>query len=412
MEILKEISRLKAIFASESLLMSFIKEEFFEIRERYADERRTTIVEDLGDIDFEDMIVEEDMVVFITNHNYAKRNALSLYRAQKRRGQGAMGIIPKDGDFLRHLFVASTHDTILIFTDSGHVHKVKVYQLPQAGRAAKGSSLKNLLSLKTEENVAAILPIQSFEENKYILMATKNGIVKKTPLIDYCNIRVGGIRAINIDDTDELIAIRITNGEQDVFLATSKGISIRFHEKDARSMGRVTRGVIGIRMAKDDHLVGMEVLNEGAMILTVTENGYGKRTAIEAYRKQKRGGKGLINIKVTERNGAVIGILQSFGDDEFMMITDIGKIIRIKVDLESLRTIGRSTQGVQLQDLGSHGNHIMAIAPVLEREYSGSDDSQENPLESIETDGQEDDDMEPTILPEMIETIEMEETDE
>jgi DNA gyrase subunit A len=374
LEILKEISRLKAILGSEMLLMNLIKEELQEIKERYADERRTMIVEDTGEIDFEDMIVEEDMVVFITNHNYAKRNPLSLYRAQKRRGQGATGIVPKEGDFLRHLFVASTHDTILIFTDSGQVYKLKVYQLPQAGRAAKGSSLKNLLSLKSEENVAAILPIQSFEENKNVLMATKNGIVKKTPLIDYKNIRIGGIRAINIDDNDELITVRITTGNQDVFMATQKGLGIRFNEKDARPMGRNTRGVIGIRLNKDDRVVGMEILKEGALILTVTENGYGKRTSIEEYRHQKRGGKGLINIKVTDRNGPVVGILQSFGDDELMMITDMGKIIRIRVNLESLRTIGRSTQGVKLQDLGADGQRVLAIAPVLEREACDEDD--------------------------------------
>lgn len=238
LEILKEISRLKAILGSERLLMNLIKSELLEIKDKYADERRTVIMEDAGEIDFEDMIVEEDMVVFITHQNYAKRNPLSLYRAQKRRGQGATGIIPKEGDFLKHLFVASTHDTILIFTDSGQVYKLKVYQLPQAGRAAKGSSLKNLLSLKADENVAAILPIQSFEENEQnILMATRRGVVKKTPLVDYKNIRVGGIRAINIDEGDELIAARITSGNQDVFIATREGLGIRFNEKDARSMG-------------------------------------------------------------------------------------------------------------------------------------------------------------------------------
>ncbi|MBN1296590.1 DNA gyrase subunit A [bacterium] len=374
LEILKEINRLKAILGSESLLMNVIKEELLEIKEKYADERRTLIVDDLGEIDFEDMIVEEDMVVFITDQNYAKRNPLSLYRAQKRRGQGATGIIPKEGDYLRHLFVASTHDTILIFTDKGQVHKLKVYQLPQAGRAAKGSSLKNLLSLGPEENVAAILPIQSFQEDRFILMVTKNGIIKKTTLTDYSNIRSGGIRAIIIDDEDELIAVRLTNGSQHVFMATHLGMSIRFDENDARSMGRVTRGVIGIRLEEGDHVVGMEVLKEGAIILTVTQNGFGKRTSIDEYRIQKRGGKGLINIKVTHRNGPVVGILQSFGDDEFLMITDIGKIIRIRVDLESLRTIGRSTQGVKLQDLGADGNAILAIAPVLEREVSGDED--------------------------------------
>lgn len=381
LEILKEISRLKAILGSEQLLMNLIKSELLEVKDRYADERRTLIMEDAGEIDFEDMIVEEDMVVFITHQNYAKRNALSLYRAQKRRGQGATGIIPKEGDFLKHLFVASTHDTILIFTDSGQVYKLKVYQLPQAGRAAKGSSLKNLLSLKSDENVAAILPIQSFEENKYILMATRRGVVKKTPLVDYKNIRVGGIRAINIDEGDELIAARITSGNQDVFIATRGGLGIRFNEMDARPMGRNTRGVIGIRLVKNDDVVGMEILKEGALILVVTENGFGKRTSIEEYRIQKRGGKGLINIKVTERNGAVVGILQSFGDDEFMMITDTGKIIRIRVDLESLRTIGRSTQGVKLQDLGADGNRILAIAPVLERETSDEDELEDDDID-------------------------------
>ncbi len=384
LELLKEISRLKAILGSKDLLMNLIKEELLEVRSKYADERRTQILEDTGEIDFEDMIVEEDMVVFITHDNYAKRNALSLYRAQKRRGQGAMGIIPKDDDFLEHLFVASTHDTILIFTDAGLVHKLKVYQLPQAGRSAKGSSLKNLLSLGAEENVAAILPIQSFESDKYIMMVTAKGIVKKSPLKDYANIRTGGIKSIVMDEGNRLIAVRLTTGNQDIFLATKMGLSIRFNETDARSMGRVTRGVRGIRLndSVKDEVVGMEVLREGAMILTVTENGYGKRTNIEEYRNQKRGGKGLINIKVTPRNGPVIGILQSMGDDEFMMITTAGKIIRIKIDLDSLRSIGRSTQGVQLQDMGSEGIKVQTVALVVEREQS---DDNNNGLSDSDT---------------------------
>ncbi len=376
MELLKEINRLKAILDSESLLMNLIKDELLQIKEKYNDERRTTILESTSEIEFEDLIVEEDMVVFITHNNYAKRNALSLYRAQKRRGQGATGIIPKDGDFLEHLFVANTHDIILIFSDKGRVYKLKVYQLPQAGRAAKGSSLRNLLSIQSDEKVAAILPIQKFEEDRYILMATKNGIVKKTPLLAYANIRSGGIRAINLDSGDDLIAVHLTDGNQDIFLATKNGMSIRFSEKDIRSMGRVTRGVIGVRLAEDDHVVGMEVLREGAMMLTVTENGYGKRTDIEEYRKQKRGGKGLINIKVSARNGPVAGILQSFGDDEFLMITSAGKIIRIRVDMDSLRSIGRTTQGVKLQDFGQEDAKVLAVARIVERE-TGSRDSKD-----------------------------------
>jgi DNA gyrase subunit A len=368
LELLKEISRLKAILGSEVLLMNLIKDELLEIKAKYGDERRSEILDATGDIEFEDMIVEEDMVVFITHDNYAKRNALSLYRAQKRRGQGATGIIPKDGDFLEHLFVASTHDIILIFTDKGSVYKLKVYRLPQAGRAAKGSSLKNLLMLNPDENVSAILPIPDFEGDKFILMGTRKGIIKKTALIQYSNIRTNGIRAIKLDEDDQLISVRLTDGNQQIFIATRNGMSIKFSEKDARPMGRVTQGVIGIRLGKNDAVVGMEVLREGAMMLTVTENGYGKRTNIEEYRIQKRGGKGLINIKVSDRNGPVTGIIQSFGDDEFLMITSAGKLIRIRVDLDSLRSIGRSTQGVQLQDLGQEGTKVLALARVIERE--------------------------------------------
>ncbi|MBN1355691.1 DNA gyrase subunit A [bacterium] len=377
LDLLKEISRLKAILGSEALLLNVIKDELLEIKAKYGDERRTEILEATSEIELEDMIVEEDMVVFITHDNYAKRNALSLYRAQKRRGQGATGIIPKEGDFLEHLFVASTHDIILIFTDRGIVYKLKVYQLPQAGRSAKGNSLKNLLSMMPDENVSAILPIQSFDSNQFILMGTRKGIVKKTALREYSNIRTNGIRAIKLDEDDRLIAVRLTDGNQHVFMATRNGMSIRFGEKDVRAMGRVTQGVIGIRLVPEDSVVGMEVLREGALMLTVTENGYGKRTDIEEYRSQKRGGKGLINIRVTQKNGPVIGVIQSFGDDEFLMVTSAGKLIRIHVDMESLRSIGRSTQGVQLQDIGKDGGKVLAVARVVEKET----DQPENGLE-------------------------------
>ncbi len=389
-DILQEISRLKAILASDALLMNVIKEELLEIRQKYSDPRRTIILEDASDIEFEDMIVEEDMVVFITHDNYAKRNPLSLYRAQKRRGQGATGIIPKEDDFLEHLFVANTHDTILIFTDKGLVHKLKVYQLPQAGRAAKGSSLKNLLQLSTDEKVAAILPIKNFNADQYILMATRNGIVKKTALDDYANIRIGGIKAIIIEEGDELISARLTNGDQDVFLATRMGMSIRFKETDVRPMGRATQGVKGIALKSQDSVVGMEVLREGSMILTITENGFGKRTNIDEYRDQHRGGTGLINIKVTPRNGPVVGIIQSFGDDEFLMVTTAGKIIRIRVDMESLRSIGRSTQGVHLQDVGKDGGKVRVVALVVERDNNEPGEPMELetvPEESIPSDG-------------------------
>ena len=388
LDLLKEINRLKAILDSEALLMGLIKTELLEVKEKYGDARRTVILEATSDIDFEDMIVEEDMVVFITHDNYAKRNALSLYRAQKRRGQGATGIIPKEGDFLEHLFVASTHDTIMIFTDQGLVYQLKVYQLPQAGRMAKGSSLKNLLALGADDKVAAILPIRNFEDEKYIVMATKNGIVKKTPLIAYSNIRSNGIRAIKLDKDDELIVVRLASGNQDIFLATRNGLSIKFNDSEVRPMGRVTQGVIGIRLEKEDHVIGMEILREGALILTITENGYGKRTSIEEYRAQRRGGKGLINIKVTHRNGPVFGILQSFGDDEFLMSTTTGKLIRIRVDMESLRSIGRSTQGVQLQDLGSENAKVTAVARVIEKD-SGEEDEAEDEYETEEDSGEE-----------------------
>ncbi len=392
LELLKEISRLRAILESEALLMNLIKTELLEIKAKFGDQRRTLILDADSEIDYEDMIAEEDMVVFVTHENYAKRTLLSLYRAQKRRGQGATGIIPKEGDFTEHLIFAGTHDILLIFTDKGRVYRLKVYQLPQGSRTARGSSLKNLLSLESDENVRAILPIKKFEEGKFIMMGTRNGIVKKTSLVEYDTNRSGGLKAIIIDDGDELISVRLTSGEQDVFIATHQGMSIRFKETDVRPMGRATRGVIGIRLEPDDHVIGMEVLYDGALMLTVSENGYGKRTSIEEYRTQTRGGKGLINMKITERNGPVMGILQSFGDDEFLMVTSHGKLIRIRVDMESLRSIGRSTQGVMLQDIAREGAKIVAVARVVERE-GGEDRGDEN--------GDAGDDEPETVQPEL-----------
>ncbi len=362
-DLIKNISRFKAILDSPSMVFQIIKEEMKEIKERHGNERRTEILRDIEDIDVEDLIAEEDMVVTISHDGYIKRNPISLYRAQRRGGKGLTGVKTKAEDFVEILFVASSHDYLLFFTNKGRVYWKKVHEIPEAGRMSRGKAIVNLLDLKRGERVATTLSVRGFDQGKYLVMATKKGLVKKTELTSYSHPRAVGIVGLKIRDEDELMAVRVTNGEQDIFLTTRQGKSIRFHESDLRGMGRVAAGNIGIRMEPGDEVVGMEILNEGATILTVTENGYGKRTRTEEYRCQSRGGKGILTIRATERNGPVVSSYQVTDQDQLMIITGQGKIIRLRVADISL--IGRNTQGVRLINLGE-GEKVVGMARLMD----------------------------------------------
>jgi DNA gyrase subunit A len=362
-DLLKSISQFKAILDSPAMVLQIVKDEMKEIRETFGDERRTEILYETGEIEIEDLIAEEDMVVTISHDGYIKRNPISLYRAQRRGGKGLTGVRPKEEDFVELLFVASSHDYFLFFTNKGRVHWKKVHEIPEAGRMSRGKAIVNLLELQRGERVATTLAVRTFETGKYVVMATRDGLVKKTELSAYSNPRAGGIVAIKINEEDELIGARVSTGGQDIFLSTRLGKSIRFHESKIREMGRVAAGNIGIRMEGGDRVVGMEVLDEGATILTVTENGFGKRTRTEEYRVQGRGGKGILAIKTTQRNGPVVYAYQVTDQDQLMIITGHGKIIRFRV--ADISIIGRNTQGVKLIEL-AEGEKVVAVAKVME----------------------------------------------
>jgi len=347
-EVQKEIKRLSELLSSEEKILDMVGEELSEVKDKYADERRTEIVGQTEEIQLEDLIAEEDMVVTITHSGYIKRNPVSLYRAQKRGGKGKTGMSTKTEDFVSNLFVASTHANILFLTDKGKAYVKKVHEIPQAGRAAKGKAIVNILPLDQGEKVQTVLPVREFEEGKYLITATKKGLVKKTDLMAYANIRSSGIIAVLIDEGDELIWADITDGNQDVFLTSRKGKSVRFREGEVRPMGRGTRGVKGMTIGKGDELVSMETLSpqSDAALMLVTERGLGKRTRMDEYPVKHRGGQGVIAIKTTERNGKVVSATQVTDDDEMMLITNKGKILRLKVS--GVSVIGRATQGVRL----------------------------------------------------------------
>jgi DNA gyrase subunit A len=349
LEIIKTIERLKQILASEAMILQLIREELSEIKRLYGDERRTEIIEDTTEIQLEDLIVEEDMVVTISHSGYIKRNPISLYRSQRRGGRGITGMETKEDDFVEHLFVASTHDYFLFFTNLGRLYWLKVHEIPQAGRLARGKAIVNVLNLQPQEKVATTLPVPSFEEGKSVIMVTRQGMVKKTDLMSFSRPRSGGIIATTIQEGDELIAAAVTQGEQDIFLGTRNGLSIRFKETDIREMGRLAQGVRGIRLSADDWVVGVEVLSREGTLLTVTENGFGKRSRTEDYREQGRAGKGIITIKTTDKKGPVVKVLQVTDEDDVMIITDGGKIIRLRV--KDISVLGRNTQGVRLINL-------------------------------------------------------------
>jgi DNA gyrase subunit A len=363
--ILKDIARFKEILASERLVLNIIKDELTEIQEQFGDDRYTEIIEETKEITIEDMIVEEDMVVTISKRGYIKRNPITLYRNQRRGGKGKTAMGTKEDDFVEHLFVASTHHTFLFFTNRGRVYWRKVYDMPQAGRMSLGKAIVNLLNFGKDERLTTVLAVPEFEPGYHVLMATKQGVIKKTDLMAFSRPRSGGIIALNLLEGDELIAARITDGTLNVFLGSRMGKAIRFHESDVRPSGRVATGVRGMRLAKGDQIVGAEVLSHGQTLFAVTENGYGKRTSIDEYPVQKRGGKGVISIKTTERNGLVIGILLVSDDDDLMLMTNIGKVIRMQVN--SISIISRNTQGVKLMGMDAD-ERVAGAARLAEKE--------------------------------------------
>ena len=361
--VLKDIARFREILGNERLVLDIIKEEIAEIQKEFADVRRTEIVHDTTEINIEDMIVEEDMVVTISKDGYIKRNPITLYRIQRRGGKGKTAMGTKEEDFVEHLFVASTHHTFLFFTNQGKVYWRKVYDIPQAGRTSRGKAVINLLNLAPDEKLTTVMAVAAFEPGHHILMTTRNGLVKKTDLMAFSRPRSGGIIAITLLTGDELIEARLTDGTYNVFLVSAMGKSIRFHEAEVRPSGRTSQGVRGMRLAKSDCIVGMAVLSHGQTLFTLTENGYGKRTSVDEYPIQKRGGKGVITIKTSERNGKVVALLLVEEDDNVMLMTDAGKLIRIPVN--GVSVISRNTQGVKLIDI-EEGEVVVGAARIEE----------------------------------------------
>jgi len=360
---LKEIERLKAILGSEALVSNIVKEELSEIKKKYADERRTEIASETKEITIEDLIMDEEMVITVSHQGYIKRNPLSTYRSQRRGGKGLIGMETKEEDFVEQLFIGATHDYMLFFSNLGRLYWLKAFQIPEAGRATRGKPLVNLLSLSEGERITTALPVRQFKEG-FLVMFTEKGIVKKTALEDYSNPRGKGIIAITLDEGDELIAVRKTDGKSDLIIGTRNGLSIRFNEEDVRDTGRTSMGVKGIKLIKGDEVVSALVAEEKTAILTVTEKGLGKRSKIEDYPVQHRGGKGVISIKIAERGGKAVGLMQVRDEDEVVMITSSGKIIRTLAKDISLH--GRNTQGVRLMDVGE--DKVVSIAKVVEKD--------------------------------------------
>ena len=365
-EILKRMEYLRSVLGSEALVRKIIKEELQAIKEEYKDERRTQIVSEEADINVEDLIAEEEVVVTVTHAGYIKRNPVSLYRAQRRGGKGKIGMGIKDEDFVETLFTASTHDYLLFFTDAGKVFWLKVHEIPEAGRAAKGKAMVNLLALSGDEKVTATLPVKEFRDDRYVFMATRQGVIKKTELSAYSNPRQGGIIALSLDDGDKLIGVQITDGQREILLGTRQGIVIRFKEDEVRPMGRTAHGVRGITLEEGNEVIGMETITPDSTtaVLTITEGGFGKRTPVSEYRLQGRGGKGIISVKTTERNGLAVGFVQVRENDEIMMMSSKGKILRCRVD--KIREVGRNTQGVRVLEMEEADDRVVGVARLAD----------------------------------------------
>jgi DNA gyrase subunit A len=364
-ELLKLIERLLAILSSDKLLMQIVVDELRQVQTKYGDERRTEILADEGEFRIEDLIAEEDMAITVSNTGYIKRTAISSYRNQRRGGKGRIGMRTREEDFVNHLFVASTHAYIMIFSDRGRAYWLKVHEIPDVGPDGRGKAIANLVAMEEGERIAALLAVKEFEENKFIVMGTRRGVIKKTELSAFSNPRAGGIIAMGVEEGDSVIAVQISDGNSEILIGTRDGMAIRFKEEDVRSMGRTAFGVRGISLRDDDEVVGMDVLTPGGTILSVTEQGYGKRTELEEYRVQSRGGIGIINIQTSDRNGKVIGVMQVSDVDELMLITQQGKILRMASN--TIRAIGRATQGVRLIDIEGD-DRAVSIARIDEQD--------------------------------------------
>ncbi len=371
-ELLKVIERLRAILSSEALLIGVVLTELKAIRDGYSDERRTVIIDDSGDFRIEDLIADEDMAITVTNTGYVKRTAITTYRMQRRGGKGRIGMRTREEDFVSHLFVASTHAYLMIFSDRGRAYWLKVHEIPDAGAGGKGKAIANLVSMEAGEKIAALLTVKDFpeEENQqFVVMGSCKGVIKKTDLSLFRNPRAGGIMAMGIEEGDSVIAVELSDGHEQIFLGTRDGMAIRFEETDVRPMGRAAYGVRGISLRDDDEVVAMEVVHEGGTLLTVAQNGYGKRTELDEYRLQTRGGVGIINIQTSDRNGKVAGIAYVNDDDELMIISQQGMILRMRAG--DVRVIGRATQGVRLIGM-EEGDEVVAVAKLTEKEVDAA----------------------------------------
>src|SRR5436190_3224890 len=368
LELMKTIERLRAILSSEELLMQLVVNELNAVREKFGDERRTEIIDDTGELRIEDLIADEDMAITVTNTGYIKRTPITTYRAQRRGGKGRIGMRTREEDYVSHLFVASTHAYIMIFTDRGRAYWLKVHEIPDVGPGGKGKAIVNLVRLEADEKIAALLAVKEFpeqEDQQYVVMGTRKGTVKKTDMSSFSNPRPSGIIAMGIDEGDAVIAVELSDGKEQIFIGTSDGMAIRFEETDVRPTGRGTYGVRGITLRDGDEVVAMEVVRADGTILTVAQNGYGKRTGLDEYRLQSRGGVGIINIQTSDRNGKVVGIAYVHDDDELMLISQFGMILRMKAG--DIRSIGRATQGVRLIEM-EEGDNVVSVAKLAEKE--------------------------------------------
>ncbi len=385
-ELMKLIAHLTEILANEQMVLDIIKEEITEIRDKFGDDRRTSIEPVADDIDIEDLIEEEDNVITMTHHGYIKRLAVDTYKSQKRGGKGIIGMQTKEEDFVDTMFVASTHAHIMFFTNTGRMYRIKAYEIPEAGRQAKGTAIVNLLQLEAGEKISAMIPIREYREGEYLLMATRNGIIKKTDIMEYKNAPKGGKIAINLDENDELIRVKLTDGNTDVFIGTHLGKMIRFSETDVRPLGRVSRGVRGITLRDGDYVVGMSATHGEGKLLIVSENGYGKKTELDEYKVQARGGQGTTSYRISDETGAIAGFNTVTPDDDIILITSEGVIIRINT--EDISTLKRVTKGVRLMRLGD-GVKIVSVARV-QREDENPEDSEAADNDGGETTGESD----------------------
>ena len=368
-ELLKKIAYLKSILADENLLYGVIKDEITAVRDKYKDDRRTKIINNPGEIDIEDLIEEETSVITLSNLNYVKRTPLDTYKSQNRGGRGIIGMQTREEDFVKDLFVCSSHDTLLFFTNKGKVYKAKGYQIPEAGRQARGTAIVNLLEVANGETVNAVIPVKAFDENTYLVMITKQGVIKKTDMTSFINIRKGGLNAVNLRENDELISVFVTDGTKNIFVGTHNGMGIRFDENDVRPMGRGATGVRAIKLKDDDYVVSAAAVDESLKLLNVTENGYGKRTDINEFNVQQRGGMGVKSHQITEKTGKIVGSVMVSEGEELMLITSEGVIIRLRCS--DISTFGRASQGVKLINLND-GVMVAGVAKIDEEQVENS----------------------------------------